>query len=90
LFWEVKHSKFEPNNQTITLDNPNNKELALACTGLLEFMSGFAGIIGKKSSGLGRCRIENFQIFVLDLRDENTRSERLMKYLLGENIADKM
>lgn len=72
------------------LENPTEKEIALFCTGLMEYISGFAGIGGKRSAGLGRCHLEDVEIYYLDLRDNNQRLENLRKYLLGSNEEEKM
>lgn len=72
------------------LENPKEKEIALFCAGLMEYISGFAGIGGKRSAGLGRCHLEDVEIYCLDLRDNKQRLENLRKYLLGRNEEEKM
>ncbi len=73
------------------LENPTSEELALTCLGLSEMVSGFFGLGGKRSSGLGRCMLEDFEVYALDLRDDKaTRAENLKQYLTGESLEKKM
>ncbi len=74
----------------VTLEEPADTDLSLACLGLSEFVSGFGGIGGKRSRGLGRCALENLQIFKLDLREVANRAALLQKYLLGRTLSEKM
>lgn len=76
----------------IMLEDPTDIDLRLTCLGLSEFLSGFAGLGGKRSRGLGRCDLTDLKIFVLDLTVDNTgeRAERLRRYLLGKTPAEKM
>lgn len=70
----------------MTLDDPSERDLGLTCLGLAEFVAGFAGIGGKRSRGLGNCRMTDLRIFTLDLHgDHEQRVERLRRYLLGKN-----
>ncbi|RMG96650.1 MAG: hypothetical protein D6706_09920, partial [Chloroflexi bacterium] len=45
---------------------------------------------GKRSRGLGQTKLENLQIYSLDLTDESTRNAKLLKYLTNTDIAGKM
>lgn len=74
----------------VTLEDPNDVDLALACVGLTEFTSGFGGVGGLRSRGLGRCVLEQLTVYELDLRDNPTRAERLRRYLLGKTLDEKM
>jgi CRISPR-associated RAMP protein (TIGR02581 family) len=74
----------------IMLEEPTDRDLALACLGLYEFVSGFGQVGGKRSRGLGRCELRSLKVYTLDLRDEASRSESLKKYLLGKKLEDKM
>lgn len=77
---------------TIRLEGPTNNDLALACLGLKEYTSGFGHIGGKRSRGLGACRIDDLKVFVFDLMDATIeeRGRRLQKYLLGKTPAEKL
>lgn len=75
----------------ILLEDPTEKDLGLTCLGLSEFVSGLGYVGGNRSRGLGNCRIEAFQIYVLDLTgDVAERAQRLKKYLLGRKPEEKM
>lgn len=73
----------------LRLENPTHEEEALTCLGLSEMVSGFFGVGGKRSSGLGRCSLENFQVYALDLTTGNC-AETLRRYLIGRDLKDKM
>jgi CRISPR-associated RAMP protein (TIGR02581 family) len=77
---------------SIRLEGPSANDLALTCLGLKEFASGFGHIGGKRSRGLGVCRIDGLTIYAFDLTDANAeeRGRRLQKYLLGKTPAEKM
>lgn len=77
-------------NLRITLEEPSETDLALTCAGLSEFVSGLAGLGGKRSRGLGRCRLDDLRVYELDLRDPATRGERLKNYLLNQELDKKM
>lgn len=77
-------------NLEILLEDPTDVDLGLTCLGLSEFMSGFGYLGGKRSRGLGQTKLENLQIFKLDLSDESTRNDRFLKYLTGSTVEDKM
>ena len=74
----------------ILLEDPTDVDLGLTCLGLSEFMNSFGYLGGKRSRGLGQTKLENLQIFSLDLSNESTRNDRFLKYLIGSTIADKM
>ena len=76
----------------LLLEEPNPIDLGLTCIGLSEYLAGFGQIGGKRSRGLGRCRLTQFQIFELDLtvNDANERGRRLKKYLLEKRPEEKM
>ncbi len=74
----------------LTLEEPTNTDIGLTCLGLSEFVAGFGGIGGKRSRGLGRCKLEELKVYELDLRSGPTRAERLRRYLLGKSAAEKM
>jgi len=71
----------------ITLENATDKDLQLICVGLSEFVHGFGFIGGKRSRGLGACRLEKLEIHSLRLDDKEKRTERLRKYLLSGEKA---
>ncbi|NJN68119.1 MAG: CRISPR-associated RAMP protein [Chloroflexaceae bacterium] len=75
----------------LRLENPTDRELALTCLGLSEMVSGFFGLGGKRSSGMGRCMLDNLQVYALDLTTGNpNRAEALRRYLTGTEREDKM
>jgi len=74
----------------IWLENPSDNELGLTCIGVNEFVSGMGYIGGIKSRGLGHCEIKELQVYVLDLKTENGKFERLKNYLTGSTVEDKM
>jgi CRISPR-associated RAMP protein (TIGR02581 family) len=71
---------------TITLENATNEDLQLLCMGMSEFVHGFGFIGGKRSRGLGACRLDELKIRSLRLDEEGldkkVRTERLKNYLL--------
>jgi CRISPR-associated RAMP protein (TIGR02581 family) len=83
----------------ITLENATRQDLQLLSIGLSEFVHGFTPLGGKRSRGLGACRLEKLQVFSLELTgkdtrtgediDTATRNSRLRTYLLGRDIAHK-
>lgn len=91
----VEHIKFdfevvEANtvfDMELTLDDPTATELGLTCLGLCEYLTGFGGLGGKRSRGLGGCRLVNLRVYELDLTNEHTRAQRLRDYLLGREGA---
>jgi hypothetical protein len=60
------------------------QDLQLISIGLSEFTSGFAGIGGLRSRGLGACILNDLEIRALDLQnlDDTARKQRLLRYLL--------
>ena len=74
----------------ILLEDPTDIDMGLTCLGLSEFMSGFGYLGGKRSRGLGQTKLEDLQIYSLDLTDESTRNTKLLKYLTGSGIDKKM
>jgi len=71
----------------LNLDDPTATDLGLTCLGLCEYLAGFGGLGGKRSRGLGGCRLVNLKVYELDLTDEKTRVQRLRDYLLGREGA---
>src|SRR6266700_2847827 len=71
----------------ITLENATDEDLQLICVGLSEFVHGFGFIGGKRSRGLGACRLEKLEIHSLRLDDKENRTERLRKYLISGEKA---
>jgi hypothetical protein len=61
------------------------------CMGLAELLGGYFSLGGKRSSGLGRCQLENLQLYVLDLSsaDVAERARTLQRYLTGKTLAEK-
>ena len=76
----------------ILLEDPSCTDLGLTCLGLSEFVSGLGHIGGKRSRGLGNCRIDDLVVYKLDLtvEDDSERAERLKRYLLKTTPAEKM
>jgi len=76
----------------LQLDEPGPLDVGLTCVGLSEYSSGFGHIGGKRSRGLGAVRLEELQVYTLDLTgaDAETRARKLKKYLLGQTPATKM
>jgi CRISPR-associated RAMP protein (TIGR02581 family) len=75
-----------------TLQNPTDRDLQLTCAGMMELVSGFFSLGGKRSSGLGRCRLENLHIYELDLHNATAteRMARLRRYLIGKTLDKKL
>lgn len=67
---------------SITLENATPQDLQLICVGLSEFVHGFGAIGGKRSRGLGACRLNNLKVSSLELEDVNERNKRLKSFLL--------
>ncbi|VFU18278.1 putative CRISPR-associated RAMP protein [anaerobic digester metagenome] len=74
----------------INLENPSERQLGLVSLGLSELLAGEFWLGGKKSAGLGRCHLDNLQIFVLDLSNPNKALNNLQRYLLGRSLSEKM
>ena len=75
----------------ISLENATERDLQLVSVGLSEFVHGFATIGGKRSRGLGVCRLENLLVYELELSgiDERQRNRRLRNYLLGRTPEEQ-
>ena len=71
---------------SITLENATPQDLQLICVGLSEFVHGFGAIGGKRSRGLGACRLNDLKVSSLELEGEgvgvNERNQRLKNFLL--------
>jgi CRISPR-associated RAMP protein (TIGR02581 family) len=66
----------------LIIENATEEDLQLISIGLSEFVSGFGGVGGFRSRGLGACILNDLKIRVLDLTDEAKRKDRLKRYLL--------
>ncbi|MDQ2716046.1 MAG: CRISPR-associated RAMP protein Csx7 [Chloroflexota bacterium] len=66
------------------VENATAQDLQLLSIGLSEFTSGFSGIGGLRSRGLGACILKDLEIRALELAklDEAARKQRLLRYLL--------
>lgn len=62
----------------LILENVTDKDLELISMGLSEFMSGFGGVGGLRSRGLGACILDELQIRYMEVTD----AHRLQRYLL--------
>ncbi len=73
-------------NLKIVLENATERDLALLCVGLSEFVHGFGAIGGKRSRGLGMGKLTGLQVSMLELTGEGitpeVRSRRLRDYLV--------
>lgn len=78
-------------NLKMTLENASQKDLQLLSVGLGEFVHGFGTIGGKRSRGLGACRLNDLQVYKLELTgiDETERNRRLRNYLLESELEQK-
>jgi CRISPR-associated protein Csm3 len=82
---------------TITLENATNEDLQLLCMGLSEFVHGFGFIGGKRSRGLGACRLDKLHVSALELKgpngeeivDARERNRRLSNYLLHRKFSSE-
>ena len=76
----------------IVLENATPKDVQLVCVGLSEFVHGFGVIGGKRSRGLGACRLEGLEVQALELYGDNidqaTRQQRLRDYLVKRQFSD--
>jgi len=71
----------------ITLENATKQDVQLLCVGLSEYVHGFGIVGGKRSRGLGACKIEKLEVSSLVLTvDEPERSERLRNFLLNREF----
>lgn len=75
----------------MTLENATRQDLQLISIGLSEFVHGFASIGGKRSRGLGACKLENLRVSALELTgiNEDTRNTRLRDYLLQRKFSSE-
>jgi CRISPR-associated RAMP protein (TIGR02581 family) len=78
----------------MTLENATPQDLQLISVGLSEFVHGFATIGGKRSRGLGACRLENLRVSALELEltsgiNETTRNRRLRDYLIDRKFSSE-
>ncbi len=78
-------------NLEITLENATTQDLQILCVGLSDFVHGFGAIGGKRSRGLGACRLEDLQVSKLELMgegiSESERNNRLKNYLLKREFS---
>lgn len=70
----------------ITLENVNDKELAIFAIGLREFTEGHATIGGLSSRGLGACKLEINSINFIDF----TNRSHLEQYLIEGKMAGQL
>jgi CRISPR/Cas system CSM-associated protein Csm3 (group 7 of RAMP superfamily) len=74
-------------NLKIVLENATQRDLALLCVGLSEFVHGFGAIGGKRSRGLGMGKLTGLRVSALELIGEGItpemRSQRLRDYLVA-------
>lgn len=75
----------------ITLENVTTQDLQLLCIGLSEYINGLGMIGGKRSRGLGACKLEALTVSALELEldgsekiSEAERTRLLREYLLGD------
>ncbi|RAQ96011.1 RAMP superfamily CRISPR-associated protein [Thermogemmatispora tikiterensis] len=86
----------------ITLENATAEDRWLLSLGLSEFVNGFGAIGGKRSRGLGACRLRDLRVYILELEGEEgsadggqravsaeERTRRLQRYLLGRSPEEK-
>lgn len=75
-------------NLRITLENATDQDLQLLCVGLSEFINGFGFIGGKRSRGLGACKLDELKVSALDLINAEPRqkSQILRNYLLRQEF----
>jgi CRISPR-associated RAMP protein (TIGR02581 family) len=74
------------------LEEPNEIDLGLACVGISEYVAGFGHVGGKRSRGLGKCRLVDLTVYELDLTvaDSAEKGRRLKRYLTGRTAEEKM
>jgi len=68
----------------LVIENATSQDLQLISIGLGEFVSGFGGVGGLRSRGLGACILNGLEIRYLELTgvDDAERRQRLQRYLL--------
>jgi CRISPR-associated RAMP protein (TIGR02581 family) len=73
---------------SIVLENATEQDLQLISMGLSEFIHGFGMIGGKRSRGLGVCKLEDLMVLALDLTGKE-RDQILKNYLLHREFSKK-
>jgi CRISPR-associated RAMP protein (TIGR02581 family) len=77
----------------ITLENATQRDLQLIGVGLSEFVHGFGVIGGKRSRGLGVCKLEQLHVAELELIgtgiEKDERNRRLRDYLRGKKFSNE-
>ena len=70
----------------LLIENATAEDLQLISIGLSEFVSGFGGVGGLRSRGLGACILNGLEIRYMTLTDLNdtARKQRLLRYLLSK------
>ena len=73
----------------IMLENATQQDLQLLCIGLSEFVHGFATLGGKRSRGLGVCRLEDLLVWELELEGvkDAERDKRLLNFLIDRTFS---
>jgi CRISPR-associated RAMP protein (TIGR02581 family) len=73
----------------MTLENATEQDLQLLSVGLSEFIHRFGTIGGKRSRGLGACKLEHLHVSALELFDINIqkRNQLLRDYLLERKFS---
>lgn len=68
----------------LLIENATEEDLQLISIGLSEFVSGFGGVGGLRSRGLGACILNDLEIRYMKLTglDDTARKQRLLRYLL--------
>lgn len=66
----------------IMIENATAQDLQLMSIGLSEYISGFGGIGGFRSRGLGACNLNKLRIRYMDLTNPDNSGPRLLRYLL--------
>ncbi len=70
----------------LVIENATSQDLQLISIGIGEFVSGFAGVGGFRSRGLGACILKDVEVHYLELTgkdiDDAERKRRLQRYLL--------
>lgn len=68
----------------LLIENATPEDLQLISIGLSEFVSGFGGVGGLRSRGLGACILNGLEIRYMKLTDldDAKRKQRLLRYLL--------
>ena len=69
---------------TITVENADDKELAIVAIGIEEFLQGMIPLGGIKSRGLGQCMIKDLKVEAVDFTDLS----KLKNYLLDKKMEN--